>query len=236
MFYEIQGPDRLIPMPVKTEFAELGGTPCYLFDPHNEAFKYWFERFYGSNALVVHVDGHSDMADTVSAQLSPDQNIDIYTEYLQIDNFVCAAAHHQVVSKMYHLMYSYLGDGLRITKYDHLETQVIDDTVLWQYDQYNPPRATETELIEDVNTTQLPIIWDFDLDAFLCIDEILDAEENYIAIARARIDDMMDFLSRLKRPDLVTIAQSTYPDEWTPRDYVDEIKDYFTYRLAELLQ
>ena len=43
-FQKIPAPNYLTIAETRTEFGEINGVPVYVFNPHNEAFKYWFEK------------------------------------------------------------------------------------------------------------------------------------------------------------------------------------------------
>jgi len=239
-FQSIQPLNYLTIAETRTEFGEINGVPVYVFDPHNEAFKYWFEEVGRSRALLLHVDAHADMGDFVPAIINPSDNLDLYVKLLSINNFIAAGVHEELVGEVFHVEFPYYkADNLAISAYIGLETEVRDKNIRWKNDLKNYKKTlTREDLFRNLHDAERLVIWDFDLDAFLCVDELRSnlSDAELRALFQARIDYLMEFLESLPKPALVTIAQSTEPEEWTPKAYVDEITSYFKEQLEKVLE
>lgn len=239
-FQTILSPNYLTIGETGTEYGEINGVPVYIFDPHNEAFKYWLEKVGRSRAMLLHVDAHADMGDWVGLYTEPDADINLYIQFLQIDNFIAAGVHEGLIGDVFHVEFPYYeADDLKISAYMSLETAVRGENIRWKNDlkSYKKP-FTREELFRKLHEAAQPVIWDFDLDAFLCVDELKRhlSDADLRALFQARIDYLMEFLESLPKPALVTIAQSTEPEEWTPKAYVDEITSYFKEKLEKVLE
>ena len=80
------------------------------------------------------------------------------------------------------------------------------------------------------------MILDIDLDAFCCERELVEVNKGYNGITgySRRIDFTLDKLSKLPRPEIITISRSQGAQVYCPSEFVDDVQDKVLMRLREL--
>ncbi|MCP3682773.1 MAG: hypothetical protein GY861_08800 [bacterium] len=224
---------------------KIAGIPIAIVNNHNEALYPWYKHGI-EDAILFHVDGHSDMAGGISFAEKIDKKY--AKETLDISHFICSAFHHGIVSSIYwlnpHSEEKRLQDlGTRDTGNGRtsIKTAVFDyeniifkelsgkrirwDNEFPDYDSENTPTP------EKINLENRVMILDIDLDAFCCHTHISNMRRSYDGVENyeQRIDDTMDLLRKLKAPALITIARSQGArpgglKTYVPMDKVDEVQ------------
>lgn len=167
-------PPRILP---------IAGIPGVVVDPHNEVFPYWWAFSQDRQAVVIHIDNHSDIqADT--PLLNPGTRadattIDDYTRSsLTIASFIAPAIHYRVAGPVYWVdprrNFSYTYGRIRQGRSLCLGTAIHDEHIQW--DPSNGATSLNTELGNEQLVAELreyvgPLIVDIDLDAFDCISD-----------------------------------------------------------------
>jgi|TARA_B100002003_G_C14091599_1_gene525045 hypothetical protein len=213
-----------------SDILKIGNIPTAITDNHNEVLRYWK----GRNRTLLHVDAHSDLADGIPYQGKIRKN---YYGRVDITNFICAAAHLNIISEVYWLnphsdetRIQYFGDEKHSFK-----TKIgTENEIEWK-------SIHKMDIKKDIYTQDMDTlkgyILDIDLDAFCCINGVgtsnlpcgYDSEEGY----EQRIQQTIDSLMGLKPPKIITIARSIgfLNDKhghrdfgYIPLDKVDEVE------------
>ena len=213
----------------KPRNIEICGVETIIVDPHNEVFDSWFNLSDETNesATLIHVDRHSDMADyeisLESFYEEGNSGIEDYTKELSICSFIAPAFHYNMVDRAYWIQPE---NKIEISSYgnpDYFKEPTIIENGLIRWNSkehfYNGAIAKENDMVRDINNTYNPLILDIDLDAFECINDkdIYKGEE--------RLVNTLYTLKQIRKPDLITIARSQYPEEYTPFDRVDYLEN-----------
>jgi hypothetical protein len=211
---------------------DIAGIPASVTEEHNECYYHW-EKSGIKNADLFHIDSHPD---TVHADLKA-----YFSSYkdLTIINFICAAVHKGVVSSMYwydpYLQFPLADMGS--TKKDNrksLNTKIENGSIIWEDSELCLGRRDILQ-VSDLRIKS-PLILDIDLDAFAMKFE----ETGY----KERIDQSIEALKSVQKPDLITITRSQGPDHPDPSAgrfsslrvfvdplVVDDVQDYLIHNL-----
>jgi hypothetical protein len=220
------------------DLITIAGIPTAITDNHNEVLRYWK----GEDLTLFHIDAHSDMADGICYHGNKKNE---YYDRIGIANFICAAAHFNIISEVYWLnphselkKLQYFGDEGR-----SIDTKIsIANNIRWKLIN----QMISRRLIYDSNIDiQGDYILDIDLDAFSCKQGFgntppgHNSEQGY----EKRIQETLDTLSKLKPPKLITIARSIgfldntcgdYVECFIPHDNLDEVEELTLKGLKEL--
>lgn len=238
------------------ELFSIANIPVAETSAHNEVFYYW-QHSGLKNSLLLHVDAHSDIYDGAPFKEKLFEN---YFKKLNVANFICPAKVYGFIDDVFWFnphkpenKLVLLENSLKIEKKDtfpFLSKLFFGETLSWAYgnSHYDLQIANlifDEDLFEPVNWLSIknnifeislyqPFILDVDLDAF-CLDmpgrSLIRCEiDNY----EQRIDETIDLLSSLKKPDLITITTSQEPDYYVPPYLVKEVKDLFYDKLKTL--
>ena len=208
---------------------EICGVETIIVDPHNEVFNPWFclSKETKEPATLIHIDRHSDMGDRVSLIEKTSGfkiSMEEYTNnILKIDTFICPAFHYDIIDMAYWIQPEH---KIEISSYGNPHffkkpTKVDRELIKWSSKEYfyNGAIAKEDDMIRDINNTYNSLILDIDLDAFECIND------NDIYKGEKRLVNTLCTLNQIRKPDLITIARSQYPEEYTPLDRVDYLEN-----------
>jgi hypothetical protein len=213
----------------KPRTLEISGIKTVIVDPHNEVFDPWFNLSDETNesATLIHVDRHSDMADyeisLESFYEEGNSGIEDYTKELSICSFIAPAFHYNMVDRAYWIQPE---NKIEISSYgnpDYFKEPTIMENGLIRWNSkeyfYNGVNTKQKNMVNDVNETSNPLILDIDLDAFECVndDVIYDGER--------RLLRTLDTLREMRKPNLITIARSQSPEQYTPKERVDYLEN-----------
>ena len=219
-----------------------------LVDDHHEAFYWWWDSKL-KGATLFHVDGHDDMSEAVV-----DYKIKSAEDYAQLNiaNFICPAVNHGIISSIYWFnphsekRLQYLGkpitsfserDGiLEEQDYAHYGWGFFEEKRIWQ-------RNGELMAADKINVpSDLPLILDIDLDAFCCHrNSSIGRSEKYEGVFgfENRVDQTIEVLTRLPRPNLITIAHSQGDETnrcYVPPSMVNDVSSYLALNLRKLYE
>lgn len=210
--------------------SSVGTIPTVVTSDHHYVLMHWGGL---NDADLLHIDGHADMSDGPSIKSANGR-------YLNIANFICAAIHDGVISRVYWLNphssmrpLQYLGSAdNELTTWTNM-----DNGIYWFR------RDIESGDGEPVARLSLrpekPFIVDIDLDAFCCNKRVHFTYSDYEGISNyeRRIDNSMRLLSNSKRPDLITVIRSHGNHEkYVPSDKVDDVQEYLFAGLREVYE
>ena len=230
-----------MPAPGTLTFTE--GIKTALVDDHHEAF-YWWWKSKLEGATLFHVDGHDDMA-----QAYVERRIETAEDYklLDIGNFICPAVHHNLVSSVYWLN-PHAKKERKLHYFEKRETSFSGGHEL--YKDHSFKYAWSTKVTKKIKAKEIeissdtPLILDIDLDAFCCHQKDtlsflpVKSEEYEGALDyEQRVEQTMKILSRLPRPDFITIASSQgngKDDCYVPPFMVDDVSRYLAINLRKL--
>ena len=223
---------------------EICEIPTAITEQHQQSFYYWHKSGL-QDVLLLHIDGHADMDG-----LAPSRRkvTDLYYNHLGISSFICPAVHFNIVSSIYWLnphskkrRLQLMGsldceeEGLKIG------TKILGKNILWKYSEES--EYTEYGVGKVITSAEIlldnrPLILDIDLDAFCCEYNIENVPLGHDGVSRweQRIDQTIELLKQLRRPDLITIARSQEIDGYVPEDKVDTVQDCLLGRLKELYE
>ncbi len=228
----------------------LEGIPTALVDNHHEAFYWWWESKL-KEATLFHVDGHTDMGDAnVDYKLGSAKD---YTQ-LNIANFICPAVYHGIVSSIYWLnphseerKLQYFGKPIS----SFFERDVILREQNYKYgwkgvDEESIKKRTGKVIpMAKISVPyNLPLILDIDLDAFCShrnesLSYLPQKRDDYDGALgfEKRIDETVNILSKIQKPNLITIASSQGNGKGTcyvPPFMVDDVSRYLAINLRKL--
>ena len=222
------------------DIQDIAGIPAAITEEHNEVFYHWQKAGFKDTTLL-HIDAHHDLFN--AAAPFKEKLDDNYYKDLGIASFICAAVHYGIVSSVYwlnpHESKTRLQDMGSTKSEDRrrIETEVIGHRIDW-VSYYNKMLMGEGKIItpEDIEFEK-NFILDIDLDAFCLQRNIIyfaykhpDEINNY----EKRIDETIEALRRLRRPDIITITRSQGKHTCVPPDKVDDVQDYLIEKLKEL--
>lgn len=209
--------------------------PTVIVDPHNEVLPFWMGAADRQALLLMHIDYHDDMF-SASEFVQPkfkwlrDVQIKRYAKKTHCGSFILPAINLGAVKEVY--WYMPQKDQLKTPKDN--STTVIDGQIVWKngkigyhYDKvgYSYPNLNDVQLAQapvNIRNSDLPIILDIDLDAFLCTDEASIGSQDDVLI---RLERAREFISSVgKKPAIITIARSQTPVAYVPFDKVNEIQ------------
>jgi hypothetical protein len=225
----------MIKMP---DLTTIAGIPTAITDNHNEVLRYWK----GKNRTLFHIDAHHDMWEGIKYHGT---SIDNYIDGAGISDFICPAVHCKVISDIYWLN-PHLNEADKL-KYFDSQTRVLDTLeskgnlkwdlgAVWEYG---------SNIKRDQINLDNPLILDIDLDGFSCRQDCpfegsgYNTEQGY----EKRIEQTMETLSQLKRPDIVTITRSNgknilyqigFRFEFVPKKFQHEVEQLTLDGLKEL--
>jgi hypothetical protein len=189
------------------------GTIDAIVNDHNYVFGVWMKSKI-KNAVLLHVDGHSDMYDGCPVfpyRFVTKRRIEAYTKKLNIVNFICAAVHRGIISEVY--WYNPIYDSELLKKYE-LDMKISGkNEVKWTR---NPEYACADPDLKEIIPQNVTLdantlfILDVDLDAFASFffSQAFPERNKSNLLYPQRICRTMNLLKDLKRPDLITIARS----------------------------
>ena len=208
---------------------EICGVETIIVDPHNEVFNPWFclSKETKEPATLIHIDRHSDMADyeisLESFYEEGNSGIEDYTKELSICSFIAPAFHYNIVDRAYWIQPE---NKIEISSYGNpdffKEPTIIENGLIrWNSKEhfYNGVDTKQKNMVNDVNGTSNPLILDIDLDAFECVND------DIVHDGEMRLVRTLDTLREMRKPNLITIARSQYPEEYTPLDRVDYLEN-----------
>lgn len=219
--------------------------PTYIVGEHNESFHYW-QKHGLRDTTLLHVDAHSDMGDCCYSleKLELEDPLDYYKS-LCITNFLCAAVHYEIVSSLYwlnpHSLVLRLQDmGSKNKKEEPTLNTSYDDGAI-QWNRSYPSNLGKIIQPEDIEIGE-QFILDIDLDAFCCnktINFVRDYFEDYDGVTNygLRMDEFIDVLGVLRKPDLITISRSVGDCEssiFVPLDKVNNVRARLVRKLKKL--
>jgi hypothetical protein len=202
----------------------IAGIPSVIVDPHNEVFSYWMHH---RNAVVVHIDRHSDMGGGAFPRTSMvNQDCKWYgKEMLKIGNFIVAAVDEGAISTIYHsdpsvdsiIAYGRVGTSTPRTRqtmgfleWDDIAQSTIDDMTMKS----------------DIAHHSGDVILDIDLDGFMCINDHSYKDPHHLENAAHHNEQRFhQVLQSTPRPNYITIARSLTPEVFTPPEFVDALQE-----------
>ncbi len=229
--------------PMKTSVAEI---PTVIVDPHNEVFSFWWKMFKGSHrnsqtpATLIHVDAHEDMgcgSRTLESLVSEGRilTIEEYAKnHLDIASFISPAIYYDIVDSVYFFDPRKNGEKRQVYVFNTTTIREKGGRIFW--DELTNKFIHSSELAQDLQTFQGPIILDIDLDAFDCIydrkNNLKYDRKNNLKIVNARLSYTNYLLEQLPTPSLITIARSQTPGIYCSSDSVNYLQE----RTIEMLR
>lgn len=223
----------------------IGGIKTALIDDHHEAF-YWWWKSNLESATLFHVDGHDDLGEAYV-----NRKIEMAEDYelLDIGNFICPAVHRDLISLIYWLN-PHAREKRKLHYFNKMKTSFSGGHELYKDQNFKyawierDREKIKTKTVEIPSDTQL--ILDIDLDAFCChrsdtLSFLPVKRDDYKGALEfeERIDQTMKILSRLPKPDLITIASSQGDGKnrcYVPPFMVDEVSRYLAINLRKLYE
>lgn len=233
------------------------GIPTALVNDHNEVFFYWW-KFGMKDAVLFHVDAHPDMDCNVKVEEELSSGYD-YSK-LSIANFICPAMYHGLISSVYWLNPHSI-EKRQLQHIKEARSQLVLDQessfingeerlkYIWKYnDDFKVSNGEGYGLSADnlFIPQHSQLILDIDLDAFCChrneslrnLPEDRNKYEGVFGYER-RIDETIDALINLPRPDLITIASSEGDGKiscFVPPFMIGEVSRYLAINLRNLYE
>jgi len=225
------------------EFAhiqDIGGIPTAITDQHNEVFYHW-QKHNLENATLLHIDAHHDLFN-IAAPFKEKLNDDYYEE-VGIASFICAAVHYGIVSSIYWLnpfsskRLQDMGSAEPKENRRKIETKVIGGRIDWASYADKMVMGEGIKITPEDVEFENQFILDIDLDAFSWRRRIIssrlkvrDTESGY----EERIDQTIEVLRKLRRPDIITITRSQGKRICVPPEKVDAVQEYLLGKLREV--
>ncbi len=221
---------------------DIGGIPTAVTETHAEVFYYW-QNSGLEGAVLLHIDGHADMD---SSAPSRRKVTDLYYNHLYISSFICPAVHYGIVSSIYWLnphskkrKLQFMGALDREEEGVRIGTKVIRGMIFWEYPEgskYTKYGIGKVITPAEILLNNRVFILDIDLDAFCGEYSIEHVSSRYDGVSgwEQRVDQTVNFLAKLKRPDLITITRSQGNESYVPEDKVDTVQDLLMQELREL--
>ena len=224
--------------------TSIGGILTAVTNDHDNNFGYW--RGLGmEKATLFHIDAHPDMSS--GAKYNGPLTLGNCSDF-GIANFICPAVYHDIVDSIYwlnpHSHLRRLQDlgtvrsefGRKKLKAQIEEKQTGLPVYAWVTDTHHESMdlvygygkiITPQKIYHPAN---LPLIMDIDLDAFCCHKGVYYAPISYNGTFcfEQRVEDAINVLRTLPRPDLITITRSQgdyYEDCFVPPNKVDRVQD-----------
>ncbi|MDO8511524.1 MAG: UPF0489 family protein [Nanoarchaeota archaeon] len=230
----------------------IGEIKTALVDDHHEAFYWWWNSELES-ATLFHVDGHDDMSEAIV-----DRQIKGAEDYksLNIANFICPAVHHGIISHIYWLNphskeRTLLDYGTPKTFFSKRDVILNEQNYKygWDYHDGDMIRKGNVKImpldgfsIRKSIPKKRPLILDIDLDAFCCHrNSTLGKSKDYKGALgfEERINQTMNVLAQLPKPDLITIASSQGDGKYrcyVPPFMVGDVSRYLALNLRTLYE
>lgn len=184
----------------------LGDIPSVITEQHHENYYFW-QNLGLKDALLLHIDAHDDLADYVMPIDSNNQ--ENYYKKLEINSFICAAKHYGIIGNPSYWLNPYKSDKNRLKSLE-LETEIRKagpyEKIRWTKSYKH--QISNEKGVEEINNSKRPLILDIDLDGFSCCgrNEVGHPYNSYDY--EKRIEETIAWLSKLNRPDLITITRS----------------------------
>ena len=215
---------------------DIAGIPTAITDEHNESFYHWWNSGI-KHATLLHVDAHADTIRSImmkDAGLSAEDLPGDYYQRLTNSDFMCAAVYSSIVSSAYWLnpharrMLTDIGSTKKSKNRKRLQTFAGRDNDVVHYRLGGPGERIVAYKDFKLNSQ---LILDIDLDAFCCHRSIERVPDSYKGVINytSRIRRTIDFLRKLRRPDLITITRSQSRISWctfVPEDKVDNVQKH----------
>ena len=198
--------------------------PLKIVNEHNQVLEHW-QKSGLKKATLLHIDAHHDIVSIASKDEKP-----------RIDNFICLAVDQGIVSHVYWLN-------------PHSTNRRLQDFGLPRI--YKPKGMSQDDNIvtsdkgEVISEQDIEIkdnfILDIDLDAFCCSKNVNAVHEGYDGTIdwQKRVDKTIEFLSKLRSPDLITIARSVSKNKkntFIPKEKAAEVEAYLLEKLGKLYE
>ncbi|HIG95473.1 TPA: hypothetical protein HA249_01095 [Candidatus Woesearchaeota archaeon] len=219
---------------------ELAGIPTAVVDPHHHVVPFWYHHLEGKQpAHLLHIDAHDDMfRDGIpNSRIRRRELMVSYTKYhLGINTFIWAADYFGLLDSIYH--FDPRKKPVACFKDDEHEIRaralVRSDENGWlcgirPENSLVPrplPKPFSRENVRNrLNNSEAPLIVDIDLDALECIGRGEPCEPNLPRRTYySRLASMLEFLSTIRNPTLITLARSMHPEIYVPMDRVSDIE------------
>jgi len=236
----------------------IGGIDTIIVDPHNEAFPFWYLKNKPS-ATLIHIDKHSDTLDgSRSLEYLEKQKETFgkvcpvaYSKYYNTHgSFISTAIFYELISDVFWICPQKnkilrLGDPGDSTLKKWVTES--DGRIIWNvdYKPRQPPGYTvsENQMILEMDPT-LPLILDIDLDAFESrgdtnhLLKTVFSFGTYSLLSKplgvSKRFKVFDTLTKMPRPQRITIARSQTPICYAPRSKVDYLESRVLEELEKL--
>jgi len=224
--------------------TEIAGIPTGVTKDHNQVLYFWRQL---RGATLFHVDGHSDMGWFRRHRLElTDEDINV----CGIGDFIIPAMAHSIVDSVYwlnpHSPHRKLQDmgATKCNRFGRVKLDVSIPTM--DYSEYHVyitlPGSTYSDSFTSMAIGHVlsgvegvlvpdekPLVLDVDLDAFCCRLSVHNRpyrEYDPVGGWEQRVEETLETLAVLRRPDLITITFSEGKDEkssYVPRDKAQEV-------------
>lgn len=202
----LQGIIEHLPTDVPTvKIISLGGIPTAITGQHMENYYFW-QNLGLQNAVLLTIDAHKDFEDIVKPKQPSLERA--YHRDLELNNFICAAVYYGILSSPTFRLNPFEHPKYRLSKVDleaKMGKQGHYDKIKWNKSLALP--INFEGFAEYLQKCKNLLVLDIDLDGFSCMrvgptqyDGSYDYEE--------RINETIELLKQIKRPDLITITRS----------------------------
>jgi len=220
---------------------DVAGIPAGVVDPHHHVLPFWAHHLEGKQpAHLLHIDAHDDMfRDGMPySRIRRRELMVTYTRHhLAINTFIWAADYFGLLDTIYHFdprkkrVACFKDDEQGI----HVRAKVRKDDNGWLCGTHPEnglvprplPKPFSRETVRKrLNNSENPLMVDIDLDALECIGRGEPYESHLPRRTYySRLASMLEFLSTIKNPTLITLARSMHPEIYVPMDRVSDIEE-----------
>ena len=201
----------------------INGISTAIVDPHKEAFFYWCKyKEKQSPFSVLHVDHHDDMGSgrwsiERFGQLTLKTTIKEYTDSLCAGSYIIHAIHYRIVNSIY-FFDPRIPEHIKF--YDNKKTIYHNEIIQWEPFHLDHKELDIQNMVEGLNKSKGYIL-DIDLDAFACLGDDLSEIDKDV---NKRLEETLKIIGQIKKPNLITIARSLNPREYTPSNLVERLE------------